>query len=508
MRSPSYGLCRGGGALVALIAAYAFAGCDRDPNSPSLIFPRDTVLNASVIGLQEPIRVLFRGPISSQSALDPANFVVTNQCSGLGIPGSLQQVGDTLIFSPGQALPYLIRVGVRIQNLQTPTGAQLPAPITFTLTTIAPPVSDLSWQSLNSPVNEPVSGINFSSRTVGYFTTVGGTIYRTTNGGANFGVRFQQTGITSTQGMQVFGPGSDADSLFLLGAVSSGTAIHQSLLRSTDAGATITEAALLPVPSAFSLSMTRLTGGAVRGIIGGQTSSPVVMRYDASSGGLTNTVGLPAPDFTLSQVAISPDGSRALVTAAGKPGTSSAGRGALYRSTDGGVTFVQVALPGTVYSLRGIGFIDNNIALALGDSSGVYRVDVASGSSVAIGGGAGIPQSARDAATQSATTFSFRKAHFVRGSPIGWVIGNFNRTIANQPNLSAGVLLITRDGGLSFSRQAVTGAQDNGLNFPFLLDVQALATDFAVTSGLSGFVAARKTNPPGNAAICSLTSSP
>ena len=110
-----------GGAGLLLLGA-----CDDDPTNPIPAVPGLTVVSPDTIGRQEAIRVRFSTPVTSQTAQDPANFVVTNLCTGLRVPGALRLVGDTLIFSPSQALPFLTPLAIRVQNIRSEAGATLP----------------------------------------------------------------------------------------------------------------------------------------------------------------------------------------------------------------------------------------------------------------------------------------------------------------------------------------------------------------------------------------------
>jgi photosystem II stability/assembly factor-like uncharacterized protein len=69
--------------------------------------------------------------------------------------------------------------------------------------------------------------------------------------------------------------------------------------------------------------------------------------------------------------------------------------------------------------------------------------------------------------------------------------------------VTRGIILITRDGGQTFTRQAVQGASDNGLNFPPLFDITVLSKDFQVIVGANGFVAARKSDTANFSGLCS-----
>jgi len=85
----------------------------------------------------------------------------------------------------------------------------------------------------------------------------------------------------------------------------------------------------------------------------------------------------------------------------------------------------------------------------------------------------------------------------------GYIVGTVVTSRPGAPDALRGVILQTQNGGTSFTRQAIQGATDNGLNFPPVFDVQTRSALFSALSGDNGLVAARKGNPPGIAAACS-----
>ncbi|MDQ6831495.1 MAG: hypothetical protein M3081_21755 [Gemmatimonadota bacterium] len=475
--------------VLAMIAA-----CDSDPAKVQILRPELTVINGDTLGRGDAIRLLVKnGPLSPQTALDPANFVLTNQCNGLAIPGSLALAGDTLIFTPSQPLPFLIRVQARVQNLINTQGLEIGVPFVFSRITVAPPVSDVSWQFLTSPTQDAVTGTAFLDRNVGFITTQGGGVYKTINGGATFAAIFKSPDISNIVGLYNFG-----DTLYTNGVVASGGAFHSALLRSSNQGQSFTEAATLPAAFFYSLSMRRIAGTVV-GLMGGQFSSPLVYRFDAPST-LVQGTGLPSTGVSLASVALSTDGNNAFAALYGAFGTATVNQGFLYVSRNGGRTFTSFSLgSGLVYRLGGGAFVDATTAIVGGDSSQVFRVNVATGVVQRLGTAQGIPKTGIDPISGRLVSYYFLKASFVPGTTIGWLVG-----IATvPPNVISGVILMTRDGGQTWIRQAISGAPDNGLTFPGTGEVQALAPDFAVLGGNGGLVAARKSDSQVATQVCS-----
>lgn len=185
-------------AAVVLVLGGAVA-CDDDPAQPVIPPLEPTILVADTIGQQEALRVVFPRAVDPVTALDPANFIVTNLCSGLRVPGALRLIGDTLVFSPSTRLPFLTPLAIRIQNVLDPAGNGLGEPVTFRTITEAPPVRDASWEFLTSPTGDVLFSTSFISRDVGFISQNGGKIFKTTNSGSFFAALFKDEDITGTR---------------------------------------------------------------------------------------------------------------------------------------------------------------------------------------------------------------------------------------------------------------------------------------------------------------------
>jgi photosystem II stability/assembly factor-like uncharacterized protein len=194
---------------------------------------------------------------------------------------------------------------------------------------------------------------------------------------------------------------------------------------------------------------------------------------------------------------LSPDASHAVavgfVNAVGQAG-------AAHRSTDGGRTYQPVTLPANTGLLRSGAFASNNLAVLVGDSAVVVSLNAATGATARVTNG--VPQNS--VVGQTALRYSWRKVDFAPGTQVGWIAGVETRVTPNQPDDVRGVILLTRDGGASWQRQAVVGAPESGLAFPGLIDIHGLAPDRAILGGLQGFVATRTADVQTGAQVCSI----
>ncbi|MBC7789575.1 MAG: hypothetical protein H7Z74_06495 [Anaerolineae bacterium] len=496
----------GGRAACAVLIAMLIAACDDDPTSPPIDdLVGDLALVPDTLGVQEAIRIVFNRSIDPASAVDPANVVVTNLCDTLRVPGSLR-VGrdlvngrDTIIFSPAQSVPFLTLLGVRVQNILDSEGRALEQPITFQRITQLPPVSDLTWEFLNSPTNESVTGISFVDDNVGYSLGLNGTVYRTNNGGDLFAAIFKAIDITDAFAIRAI----SADTAFMVAAINVLGVRRWALFRSVNGGLAFdTIRTVSSQVNTLSLRRGLGTGGAPGRPVAlfGGNGPTAIYRYDGATGTVTTSTA-PIGGLILIGVDLSTDTIHALSALTNFGVTPAAG--VAVRSTDGGRSFTSIALPANIPTLRGAGFITAREGFLLGDSSTVLRVNAATGVVQVLGAAQGIPQTLRDSVTRSVTSFQFSRSSFTADGVNGYIVGTVRTSRPGAPDALRGVILQTQNGGLNFTRQAIQGATDNGLNFPPVFDVQTRSALFAALAGGNGLVAARVGNPPSVAAACS-----
>jgi len=475
--------------------------CDKDPSTAPAFSLSATLVSDSVIPRQGSIRIVFNSQLDSSSVLNASNFTVTNNCTGLPVAGSLRLVGDTVIFTPTDALPFLTALTVRVQGVLDVNQRALPQPILFKLRTENPPVSDISWQAITSPSGELLTGVTFINENLGWINTQSGAIYRTTDGGATFAAEFKRADISSMQNLRAV----SQDSLYVVAALSiPGSLATAGLLRSVDGGLTFQTVFSQSPATMKTLSLRKRTALAPEMVIGGSTSQLTAWRYDQQIDSLAQFGPVATSDFGTG-ADLSPNGANAVVV--GDSSTAPGQRpilGTAYRSVDGGRSYVAVGLPASTPVLNGTGFISATDAFLLGDTSTVLRLNVTSGALTALGPNNGIPQTTRDASGVT-TFYTFRKAIVAPDDPtVAWIIGAAIIRAPGQADVTRGIILISRDGGQHFTRQAIQGVGDNGLNFPPLVDMTVLSKNFQVVVGANGFVAMRKSDTVNLGGVCSL----
>jgi photosystem II stability/assembly factor-like uncharacterized protein len=485
----------------ATVAVVLTGACDKDPATAPPFSLTATLASDSVIPRQGSIRVAFNSDLDPNTALNPSNFVVTNTCNGLPVAGSLRLSGDTIIFTPSQALPFLTALSVRVQGVLDLQQRPLPQPIILRLRTENPPVTDISWQQLTSPSGELLTGVTFLDPNLGWINTQSGAIYRTTDGGATFAALFKRADVASMKNLRAV----SQDSLYAVASLNNGQNLSTNgLLRSIDGGLTFSTVFSQSPATMLSLSVQKVSGAAPIMVIGGSTSQLAAWRYDQQKDSLAQFGPVANSAFGLS-AELSPNTANAVAVgdsslAVGQRPTL----GVAYRSVDGGRSYLAVDLPAATPILFGSGFINNTDAFLLGDSSTVLRLNIATGGLTALGSANGILQTTRDQTTGTATFYSYRKAAFAPDDPtIGWIIGVVTVRSPGQADVTRGIILITRDGGQNFTQQAIQGAGNNGLDFPPLLDINVLSKNFQAVVGASGFVAVRKSDTANLGGLCS-----
>jgi len=488
----------------AMLAILSLSGCDKDPTRPTFnsVLPQLAIAADTVIARQGSIRVVFGVPINQATALDPGDFVVTNTCNGLPVPGSLRFVGDTLIFSPSSALPFLTGLSVRIQGVLDTHNQGMEQPVIIQLRTENPPVSDISWEQLASPTNDFIAGVSFFDRDFGFITTITGGVYRTDNGGESFAAFFKSADITGTRDIRLF----SKDTMYMVGSPSFGgsTLSATALFRSIDGGRTFQVVFSDDPANMFSLSLIKPAGALPVMVMGGSRGTMSAWRFNQGDSSIVRFGPVGGSVFG-NMADISPDGANAVLDGFQVTGPTTA-IGAAFRSTDGGRTYTPITLPANTHLLRGLGFINNTDAFLLGDTSTVLRVNATTGDITPLGLANGIPQTERDPATNALVVYLFTRARFSSADPnIGWIIGTVVRRVPGFPDVRRGIILITRDGGQTFTREAVANVSENGLGFPELRDIFVLDKNFAVVVGDAGFIAARKSDTQNFATLCSLT---
>ncbi|HKW12536.1 MAG TPA: hypothetical protein VJO33_19265 [Gemmatimonadaceae bacterium] len=486
------------------LATFSLGGCDKDPTAPTFNSLHPLLASAadSVIPIQGSIRVVFGVPVNQQTALDPGDFVVTNICTGLPVPGSLRFVGDTLVFTPSSALPFLTGLSVRIQGVLDTHNQGMEQPVIIRLRTENPPVSDISWEQLASPTNDFIAGVSFFDRDFGFISTITGGVFRTDNGGESFAAFFKSADITGTRDIRLV----SKDSMYMVGAPSFGgsTLSATALFRSIDGGHTFQVVFSDDPANMFSLAVVKQAGAAPLMVMGGSRGSMSAWRFDEQKDSIARFGPVGGAVFG-NMADISADAANAVLDGFQVTGPQSA-VGVAFGSIDGGRHYTPITLPANTHVLRGLGFINNTDAFLLGDTSTVLRVNVTTGVVTPLGATNGIPQTERDQTTNALTVYLFTRARFAPDDPnIGWIIGTVVRRIPGLPDVRRGIILITRDGGQTFTREAVSNAPENGLGFSELRDISVLDKNFAVVVGDAGFIAARKSDTQNFAKLCSFT---
>ncbi len=469
-------------ALAAVLCA-GIAACDDDPTRPVELL---TVTCPAVTDVNAAVPLVFSVPVLP-STISPANIVVSDAATGLEIPGSitLDASGTTATFSANAPFAFSQTVRIRVQNLlsaATNTAIDVTA---CEFTTQAPPITELFWERLPNSGGTQLVGVTHPSAGIGYTMSVQGILARRIDDG-QFEVAFQQPNflagfdvdfVTADRGFASFSDFREQRSM---------------LLETTDGAVTFDSVGAAPADNLTRL-LFRETGAAapsdIFGLVGGGSTFVTNFYKYRSASGLTleqtftsNGTG----QVSDIDVAASDTARAAAVTAGIEVGTIDV-RGAVFVSSDGGSSWSEVA------GARASDETQTYFGVALQDDGDIF---VTGGSGYAArlapdGAGGYTPTQLLvgavtnpDPANPLALVYTD-----VQFSPdddsMGWIIGAQLVGVVGGVPQYRGLIFATRDGGQTWTRQGVVGAEEYGAGFPKLnrLDVRTSTSAWIVGDG-------------------------
>lgn len=461
----------------ALLAAAGVAACDKDPSSPEIAFAL-VACPAGDLAVNSPINLDFSSKILP-STVSSGNVVVTDATTGVEVPGSLSLAanGSRVVFTPSSTLPFGTVLGIRIQNLLSSTGTVPLRVSVCNVRTAAPPIAEVVWDRLESPTGTQLLGASLVGPDSGWVASFAVPLYRRI--GTGWEPRFTQPYFAATYDLAfvslTHGYGAHFDTRNL-----------RSVITQTRDGFNFDT-----VFTVGGLDIRRLridsvnTGGRLFGVGGGGSSFSAKFVKLNASGGFTSTSSFGgassiadidfAKNDTTALYAVS-SGTR-FITGATYPGR-------LFTSTDGGqswtlvtgaqadslrvVTYSGVARRsnGDVYISGGNGFLGRFV----GGAAPAIRINLGVAS--------------RD--TTDYTSLVYRDVQFApENDLVGWVVGAQLTGFLNGVPQFRGLIFGTKDGGATWTRQGVRGANQFGAEFPPLnrLSVFSATKAWAVGDG-------------------------
>lgn len=471
---------------VAAIAALCagIAACDKDPTQPTTVL----ALVACPAGLQavnSPILLNFSQPLLP-AAVTAGNIVVTDAKSGFEIPGSVRISATDpkqVVFTPTAPFPFDTAVRVRVQNL-LPQGTGTPLSVTVcNLRTELPPIRELYWRALPSASGNDLLGVSLVEPAFAYVSARSNTLYRYSN----------TTSVTSVP-LPVY-YSSSADVSFVSRdhgfAIATQFRTNQTFVIETIDGAVTFDTVgsvsntgynriyFRPIPDAqnpFGVA----AGGAT-------FSAAIFSKYHPATHSLTTTTfssagGISDVDFTR-------DTLHGAASASGaKIGTRSV-LGALFQTTDGGTTWSEVTnarAPDSVVTYNGVAVKSSGEIFVVGANGYVGRFTPD-----------GTGSYTRSEVTLPITNptpgkllgLQFTDVQFApTDDKLGWIIGSQQSGVVNGVPRYQGVIFMTRDGGTTWTRQGIRGADNYGAEFPALTRLDVLSTTAVWAVGVGGTV--------------------
>lgn len=468
----------------AVLATVTIAACDDDPASPSVSFnfagcpAGDLAVNASIpLNFTQPVR---------PSTISPANVIVTNAQTGLEIPGSLALgANDTRVsFSPSSPLPFGTILAIRVQNILSANGTTPLGVIVCNVRTQAPPIAEVVWDRLESPTGTNLAGASLFSADSGWVASLAVPLYKRI--GEGWDVRFNQPYFVRSYDVDFVsarhGFGAHLDQRQARGVIT----------ESLDGGLTFDTVFTRPFRDIQRLFVDSTRSARLFGVAGGGTASSAMFVKmtpgSPSTWAVTNefvrTSSVVDIDFASNDTTVGYAVTNGVFFNS-RPPIIYPGR--LYRTANGGGSWTEVANAQAdtvnVIAYRGVAHRRNGDVFVTGGNGFVGRF---------AGGAAPATKINLGIVSRDSTSFTALIYNDVQFAPdndlIGWIVGAELTGIENGIPRFRGLIFRTVDGGATWVRQGVRGAEEYGALFPALNRLEVFSSTKAWAVGEGGTV--------------------
>jgi hypothetical protein len=491
--------------LLAASALVALAACDDDPARPNVAFAVSCPATANDVNA--PLQFTFSAPIDPSTVVG-SNVVVSDAATGFEIPGSVAVApsGNTVTFTASSPLPFDTTVAVRLQNLLPVGGFDQLETTLCRIRTGPAPIRELFWRQLPPAGGQALEGISLadsSPNATTYVVSRPGVLYRRSAGNeyrapgddrpdVDFRVLTQIPYVSAGFDVNFV----DRDTGFI--SFDDVRDISSRVLRTRDGGNTYDT--LLTVVNATARRLYfRRVGAGDRGIfgmiIGGSTANTGFRKIVPGLNGATSVVLTPffgtggGSDVTFAQDTALGAGSSFGI----RTGNIDI-RGNVFRSTNGGTSWTMITgarAPINVVTYRGVAIRNNGTIFVAGGNGFVGRIDPGSQTITRVT----IDPNLVSLDTLNVNALVFNDIEFARNNDqVGWVIGARQVGIVGGTPQFQGLIYVTRDGGATWTRQGVRGAQGFGGEFPQLNRLSVLSSTQVRIAGDAGTVLTY--NPP------------
>lgn len=485
-------------ALGALLLVTAATACDDDPSQPNEVLALRGGCPAGPLNVNDPISLAFTVPVS-EGTVNSSAIVVSDANTGLEIPGvvSLGASGDSVTFVPSSALPYDVPLRIRVQNLRSAESNTQIDVSTCVVRTGLPPIQQVWWDELPRAGGDRLRGVMLLGADRG-FTISEDVVLFSKLGTPDFEITSREPYFTA--GFDV----NFADNLRGFASYSEFRLRRGIVTYTANAGATFDTVAAFSQRNPQRI-ITRPAGTGLWTVIGGgSTLATTFWKMPTGTtpvpGSFTRRNEFAGTGNVSDMDFVSGDTTTGVATTEGnRTGTLLDVRGTLYRTTDGGnswaripgisandsaITFLGVArrANGEVFITGGYGLV-----LRLRPQGTGYAVDTISRLSADIDT-VEVPR-ASNVDFQYYETLIYTDVQFAPDNDqVGWIVGaQLVGTEVGTPRYQ-GLIFQTCDGGTTWERQGVRGAEGFGAEFPRLNRISARAANQVWLAGDNGVV--------------------
>ena len=470
--------------LGAALAASALAACDKDPAAPRGVLSLvacpvgNLATNASIpLNFSVPVRA---------STVSPANIIVTNATTGIEIPGalSLSANGTQVVFAPSSQLPFGTVLGIRVQNLVSADGSAPLGVVVCNVLTQAPPIAEVVWTRLDSPTGTDLSGASLFAPDSGWVSSLAVPMYRRI--GAGWEVRFNQPYFVRTYDVNFVssqhGYGAHLDQRqgrsVITQSVNGGVSFDTVFTR---VGRDVRRLWIDSVNSNNRLFGVAGGGSATNASLFkmNPTNSSFAVVFEMGSTASISDISF-AKNDTTTGFAVSSGAFFLSIPPIIYPGR-------LFRTTNGGSAWAEVpnaqADTTNVIVYRGVARRTGGDVYVTGGNGFVGRFP---------GGNAPVQRINLGIASRDSNTYTALIYNDVEFAPdndqFGWIVGAQLLGIENGVPRYQGLIFRTRDGGATWVRQGVRGAEDYGALFPPLNRLEVYSSTKVWAVGDAGTV--------------------
>lgn len=470
------------------VAALALVACDDDPSNPQAEFR--VTCPTGPVAVNAPLAFNFTGPVASAS-VNSANIVVYDAVTGFEVPGALAvgsgAGGSTVTFTQAESFGFDTRLRVRIQNvLRDTTNVAVTTQVCEFLTS-PPPIAQVWWDQLPSATGVDLTGVSLISPDSGFVLSQNGTIFRRRAG--DFEVVFNEP---------YYNDGRD----IAFAGFDTGFAAHTDVrnrrifvLQTRNGGATwdtlFSDVSFEPVGRLRAQRIgTGLTARLFAVAGGGGGSSAKFWKYHTATNNFTNVLTDAAYGGVTDIDWPGADTLRLAATTSGVRFGLTEKRGQVWTSSNGGTTWTRITNAAATQAqlhYRGVAVRTSGEIWAVGGSGYVVRL-------TPIGGGAytytriAPSNFITNPDTTDPEALSFYDVQFAPdNNQKGWLVGAYRVGVVNGTPQYAGMIFETTDGGTTWVRQGVRGAEGFGASFPPVKRISVFNAANAWIIGDDGF---------------------